>query len=112
MDRQIDSCELSNDAVDDLKAIARYTDRTWGREQAELYRNQLEKQLRAITAGVAHTRSFLPNRTDLRVARCQRHYIFFLQEESALPLIVAVFHDRMDLLTRIKNRLGECDTKA
>lgn len=56
------SYELSDEAEKDFREIARYTDRTWGREQAERYRRQLEKRFRAIAAGDAHTHHFF--RTD------------------------------------------------
>ena len=51
-------------------------------------------------------RIFLPHRPELRVARCQYHYAFYLLRAKQSPLILAVFHERMDLMQRLRDRLG------
>ena len=43
----------------------------------------------------------------LRMARCQHHYVFCLPREDAPALIVAIFHERMDLVKRLVDRLKE-----
>lgn len=43
----------------------------------------------------------------LRMARCQHHYIFCLPREHAPALIVAILHERMDLIRRLADRLNE-----
>lgn len=42
----------------------------------------------------------------LRMARCEHHYVFCLPRENAPALIVAIFHERMDLMTRLADRLN------
>lgn len=42
----------------------------------------------------------------LRMAHCEHHYVFCLPRENAPALIVAIFHERMDLMTRLADRLG------
>jgi hypothetical protein len=45
-------------------------------------------------------------RDDLRVVRCQHHYVFYLQANHASQaIILAIFHEQMDCLTRLRNRL-------
>ena len=41
----------------------------------------------------------------LRMARCEHHYVFCLLREHAPALVVAIFHERMDLMTQLAARL-------
>jgi toxin ParE1/3/4 len=41
----------------------------------------------------------------LRMAQCQHHYVFCLLRENTTALIVAILHERMDLIARLSNRL-------
>ncbi|AAF85598.1 plasmid stabilization protein (plasmid) [Xylella fastidiosa 9a5c] len=41
----------------------------------------------------------------LRMGRYEHHYVFCLPREEAPALIVAIFHERMDLMTRLADRL-------
>jgi len=41
----------------------------------------------------------------LRVARCEHHFIFCLPQEEEPALIVAILHERMDLVARVAARL-------
>ena len=42
----------------------------------------------------------------LRMARCEHHYIFRLPRAGEPSLVVALFHERMDLMTRLQSRLA------
>ncbi len=42
----------------------------------------------------------------LRMMRCEHHYIFCLPRPETPALIVAILHERMDLIARIAGRLG------
>ena len=44
---------------------------------------------------------------ELLVAHCEHHYIFCLPRKRAPALIVAILHARMDLMTRLAERLEE-----
>jgi len=93
-------------AVDeDLKNIARYTVETWGIDQAKRYAAKLEKHFQGIAQGTVPLSTFLKHRPELRYSRCQHHVVFHLVRRNDTPLIIAVFHERMDLMTRLKNRL-------
>jgi len=41
----------------------------------------------------------------LRMVHCEHHYIFCLPRDDAPVLVVAIFHERMDLMTRLVERL-------
>ena len=41
----------------------------------------------------------------LRVIRCEHHYVFYCLRKGQCPLIIAVLHENMDLLSRLRARL-------
>lgn len=97
--------ELTCSAEDDLEAIADYTVVTWGVDQAKRYEALLVNHFKAIGQSTAHSRVFLKQRPKLRFSRCEHHYVFYLMRDTC-PLIVAVFHERMDLMARFHERLS------
>ncbi len=99
--------ELTAAADGDLLNIARYTIRTWGVEQAERYAAAMHEHFKTLARGAAHSRSFLEHWPELLLSHCEHHYIFFVQRESACPLILAVFHENMDMMARLRGRLEQ-----
>jgi len=97
--------ELTEAAEADLQAIARYTVENWGAEQARRYGELVESHFRAIGCQKARTRGFLNHRQELRVSRVEHHFVFHLVRENQCPLILAVFHENMDLMRRLRKRL-------
>lgn len=41
----------------------------------------------------------------LRMARRERHYVFCLPRLGEPALVVAILHERMDMMVRLENRL-------
>ena len=39
----------------------------------------------------------------LRVVRCEHHYVFYLKKKT--PVIIAVLHEKMDVMQRLAGRL-------
>ena len=99
--------ELAEAAEADLKSIALYTISKWGPKQAVRYGAILDSHFEAIGNGKARTRIFLQRRPELRVSRVEHHYVFHLEREKQRPLILAMFHEHMDLMTRLRERFGE-----
>jgi len=97
--------ELTPDAEADLHDIALYTLKTWGLAQMGRYESALENNLKGIGAGETLTRPVFEHRFDIRVSRCEHHYVFAQMRENDVPLIVAVLHEKMDLLVRLRERL-------
>jgi plasmid stabilization system protein ParE len=97
--------ELTEEADADIQAIARYTISTWGIEQTQRYEALLEKHLRAIGQQKARTRVFLIHRPELLVSRVGHHYVFHQARKNQCPLILAVLHENMDLINRLRARL-------
>ncbi len=100
------SYELTDLAEEDLRAIARYTVDTWGIDQAKHYEGLLVKRFQEIAQGNITPRIFLKSRPDLLFTHCEHHYIFYgHSKDRKRPIILAVLHERMNLVQRLKNRL-------
>ena len=98
---------LQLEAENDLLEIGRYTAKTWGLEQAERYLTQLHQHLQRIADAGTSEKPVFENRADLRVTRCRHHYVFFLREDSGEVLVMAILHEKMDMINRLRQRLGE-----
>lgn len=97
---------ITPEAKEDLRAIARYTLDTWGETQHERYRNQLANCFHRIASGEVVKRQFSDIYPGLCVVRCEHHYVFYLEAKSVGPVsILAVLHENMDCLARLKKRL-------
>lgn len=98
--------ELSSAAEDDLRDIVTYTSKTWRTAQARQY----TRGLREGAENLANSQGVYKELHDLyprlRMCRCQHHYIFGVMREGVPMLVVAIFHERMDTMTRLRNRLG------
>ncbi|MCA9002251.1 MAG: type II toxin-antitoxin system RelE/ParE family toxin [Planctomycetes bacterium] len=92
-------------AENDLVEIGRYTARTWGIEQARDYLGKLHEHFNDLGTRGAHPKPAFPHRADILRSRCQHHVIFFVITRDRHALILAVFHEAMDLLARLQSRL-------
>jgi len=99
------SYDLFEAAEQDLRGIIRYTREQWGSQQAARYVRDLEQAMAALAAGDPPHRDVSDLGPGLRVRRCQHHHIFCRLQEGKRPQIVAVLHERMDLITRVAARL-------
>lgn len=100
--------ELTPDAVADLEEIADYTLREWGGAQQVRYAELLEAGFGRIAQGIAISRPVLDAYPHLYVTRCEHHYIFYIRPDAdAPPRIIAVLHEHMNLIARIRRRFPE-----
>lgn len=98
---------LTAEAEADLRGLIRYTRNQWGDAQLRRYIAKLEQDIAGLAAGQGAFRDMSALFPKLRMARCEHHYVFCLPREGAPALIVAILHERMDLITRLGNRLAE-----
>lgn len=98
--------ELTPSAEEDLKDIARYTLKQWGKNQSLHYAGLLERRFLEIADRSCFSRSFSERYSQIQVTRCEHHYIFYIYPEGKRPCIIAVLHERMDKLTKLENRLN------
>ena len=96
---------LAPDTAEDLEAIFDYTIDRWGIEQAHRYKNKLAVHFSNIGRGKVNSKAFLKNVSELQVSRCEHHYVFHFIRQDQPPLIVAILHERMDMVNRIRRRL-------
>ncbi len=97
--------ELTKEATSDLEAIFRYTISQWGEEQARVYSEKLSQCFRKMARKEVAFRAFSATYPTALVTRCEHHYIFYMQPEGKRPIIFAILHERMDILTRLQDRL-------
>ena len=95
---------LDPEAVEDLLGIAHYTETTWGSEQSRIYESKLIQGFQTIVEGSLIAKPFKGENKDLFFVHCEHHYIFYLKGTKPLA-IVAILHERMDLIAEIKKRL-------
>ncbi len=98
---------LTASAEADLRSIIRYTRKEWGDAQLRRYVAALEKGISGLAAGVGAFRDMSESYPSLRMAHCEHHYVFCLPRAHAPALIVGIFHERMDLMVRLANRLAK-----
>lgn len=103
--------ELTEAADQDLLDIAGYTIETWGTQQLERYQGAFKQCFEAMSQGKARAQVFFDQWPELLFCRCEHHYIFFVLPERRGPLILAVFHERMDLINRLQARLNPQGTE-
>ena len=97
---------LTKAAEADLREVIRYTRHQWGAAQARRYVGQLQNCAEALAAGDGRHRDMGDLHPGLRMLHCEHHYIFCLPRPDAPALIVAILHERMDLLARVAGRLA------
>ena len=98
--------KLTVSAEMDLKEIARYTLRKWGKKQSLHYAKLLEEGFLRIVSRSAFSRTFSDKYPEVYVSQCENHYIFYIHPENKPPCIIAVLHERMDMLAWLKKRLN------
>jgi plasmid stabilization system protein ParE len=97
--------QLTQAADADLRAIIRYTRDEWGAEQARSYARALEQAIQALADHPQRHRTLPQVHPDVRIARYRQHLIFALPRADRPTLILAILHERMDLITRLAHRL-------
>ena len=86
--------------------VGPYTRRQWGEAQSRQYARTLATCFQKIADGEIVQRSFSNRFPELLAARCEHHFIFYLHPEGQKPRIIAVLHERMDLIVRLRDRLS------
>lgn len=98
---------LTTAAEADLRGVIRQTRKLWGDGQVRRYVAKLEQGFSRLARAEGPFRDMTSLHPALRMARCEHHYIFCLPRNDAPALIVAIFHERMDLMTRLATRLND-----
>ena len=70
------------------------------------YRDGLKKTFDAIAQNKIIARQFSKHFPRLRVTKYRYHYIFYMAENFEMPVIIAVIHEKRDIVNRLKERLS------
>lgn len=97
---------LTAAAEADVRSIIRYTRQQWGDAQVRAYMAKLDQGIARLAQGLDSYRDMSDMHPGLRMARCEHHYAFCLERDINPPLIVAILHERMDLIQRLGDRLS------
>ena len=89
----------------DIADIVAYTAERWGVDQVRKYMAGLEQRLDDFAQGKVHSKPQNALVSGLKIARYEHHYIFGLERPQQPMLILAIFHERMDVIERLKHRL-------
>lgn len=97
---------LTAAAEDDLRSIIRYARKQWGNEQVRSYVFKLAQGMVRLASGHGAFKEMSELHPGLRMVHCEHHFIFCLPREAEPALIVAILHERMDLVMRLVGRLS------
>ncbi len=100
------SYELSIDAENDLREVARYTLNKWGKDFLITYRNGLKAKFIEIGENTLLKRTFSDRFPDLLVTKYRYHYIFYITNGLEKPIIIGVLHEMRDIVSRLGERLN------
>ena len=96
---------LTRSAQADLQQVVRYTQREWGTAQCRAYIERLEAAATELALGQGRFRQRDDLLPGLRLRLEGHHYVFCLPQTEGPAVVLAILHERMDLITRLKERL-------
>lgn len=95
---------LRQKAKEDLKDIGRYTFKTWGRKQRDVYLAALYNCFEKLAAGGGHVRDCSHIWPGYKRYHCERHLIFFKEGSDGDIDIIRVLHQSMHVKDRLLGR--------
>lgn len=95
------SFTLTNMAKADLKEIAKFTQKRWGREQRDLYLKMLDVSFQQLAGNPLKGKDCSDIRIGYRKLNTGSHVIFYRQTLADSIEIVRVLHGHMDIETRL-----------
>ena len=88
---------LTNEAKADLKAIARFTEKRWGKEQRNLYIKQFDDAFHFLAATPSAGKSCDYIKTGYRLFPQGSHILFYKAGAISKVEIVRILHKSMDV---------------
>ena len=89
--------ELTREAKEDLRKIARFTEKRWGRDQRFLYIKQFDDvfNLLAKTPSVGKKCDYIKN--GYRKFPQSSHIIFYVEDTNGSIIVIRILHKSMDV---------------
>ena len=94
---------FTRSAREDLIDIWLYTQERWGEAQADRYQNELHDCCARIAVGEIRAKP-VPAINGVKSHHCGHHYLFFVDQRETI-VVIAVLHERMELIKRLRDRL-------
>ena len=94
---------LGAKSLEDLKSIGRFTLKSWGREQRNIYLSKLDESFHRLAEQPHLGNARDDIRKGYRVYHVGRHLIFYRQKPAEIE-IIRILHDRMDVETYLRRR--------
>lgn len=96
---------LTRGAAADLRNVVAYTLENWGEAQCRAYVAEVEEAATELALGRGVFKTWDDLLPGLRVRRAGHHYLFCLPRDNEPALILAILHERMDMISRLQQRL-------
>lgn len=96
---------LTTTAREQIKIAVRDAKKIWGQTRAEKYNADFQAGLDKLAQ--THTmlrgtfRSYMTQGTPFHIHRLEQHYVVFVEHDALNLIIVGVFHEKMDLPSRL-----------
>lgn len=97
------SFHLTQKAKGDLKEIARYTQKIWGRQQRNFYLQQIDAAFHDLAAMPEKGRNADNIRQGYRKYGIGKHLIFYRMTQPDHIEVVRILHSSMDMENRLAN---------
>lgn len=92
--------EITDRAIEDLRAIWLYTFEHWSLEQADKYDRLIRSKMSYVAEHPMHGRRYL-KRDGYRIIKVKSHSIYYKILEDDTVKIMRVLHERMDAESRL-----------
>ena len=89
--------ELTKEAKEDLRKIARFTEKRWGRDQRFLYIKQFDEVFHLLSKNPSVGKQCEYIYKGYRKFPQSSHIIFYLEGEKSKIIIIRILHKNMDV---------------
>lgn len=96
----------AREAQAELREIVRYSAQQWGAAQARAYARQIDEAATVLATGQGVFKDWGTVLPGLRVKAAGSHFVFCVLRPGKPALVVAILHQRMDLMARLQRRLA------
>jgi len=93
--------ELTHEAKQDLRKIAVYTERQWGREKRHLYVKQFDDEFHFLAKSPSIGKKCDHIKTGYRKFPQGSHIIFYREGAKSKILIIRILHKNMDVESKL-----------
>ena len=91
------SFELTKEAKEDLRIIARFTEKRWGRDQRFLYIKQFDDVFHLLSDNPSLGKHCEYIKKGYRKFPQSSHIIFYREDENSKIIIIRILHKNMDV---------------